>query len=245
MLSLIYRVSLFVGAIANLLMATGLLAHQKAYTRFPSYHRARLITAIWLIVFAAGYILHATLGLRESWPAAASALTVSYFHFGAIAFCWGYIPLLNPNYLTRKIIVRDLIIYGVGLISYWTVALIWRDNPLYTVLSFSVFFLYVAYHIILFYRTYHNVSYRLMKMSYGNVSGFVRWLQVSCDLIIFFGTVGVIMLALFQHDTKFPFTVLTLLGIVIWAYIVFSLNKYGSVVETASRATENIAAIDL
>ena len=153
--------------------------------------------------------------------------------------------MLNPNYLTQKIIVRDLIIYGVGLISYWTVALIWRDNPLYTVLSFSVFFLYVAYHIILFYRTYHNVSYRLMKMSYGNVSGFVRWLQVSCDLIIFFGTVGVIMLALFQHDTKFPFTVLTLLGIVIWAYIVFSLNKYGSVVETASRATENIAAIDL
>ena len=70
-------------------------------------------------------------------------------------------------------------------------------------------------------------------------------MQVSCDLIIFFGTLGVIMLALFQKNTMFPFTVITLLGIGIWAYIVFSLNKYGSVVETASRATENIAAIDL
>lgn len=244
MISLIYSISLIVGAVANLLMATLLLAHQKAFSRYPIYHRARLLTAVWLIVFAVGYLIHAVTGLRAFWPSAASALTVSYFHFGAICFCWGYIPLLNPDYLTRRIVVRDLIIYAFGLVCYWSVALLWKDAPLYTLLSFIVFFGYVAYHIFLFYQTYHNVSYRLLKMSYGNVSGFVHWLQISCDLIIFFGTCGVIMLALFNEDSKIPYTVLTLMGIGIWAYIVYSLNKYGSVVETATRATENVAATD-
>lgn len=241
---IIYKIALVAGALANLAMATGILAHQKKYRRYTIYFRARQFTALWLIAFAVGYLIHAVFEPRLYWPTMASALTVSYFHLGAICFCWGYIPLLNPDYFTRRIAVRDTIIYVIGLTAYWTVAMLWKNAPLYTLLSYGVFFAYCIYNLVVFYKTYHRVSFRLLKMSYGNVSAFVRWMQVSCDLIIFFGMCGVAMTALFPENSRIPFTVLTLLGIGVWAYIVYSISKYGTVVETATRATENVAATE-
>lgn len=241
---LLYQLSLVLAAIANLAMAVGLLSRQKAYKKYPVYYRARLMTILWLAVFAVGYLLHFFLKLRAGWPAAASALTVSYFHWGAICFCWGYIPLLNPDHFNRKLVVSNLIIYIVGLIGYWTVPLLWKEAPLATLLSYSVFFAYCAYYLVVFYKTYNRVSFRLVRMSYGNVSGFVRWMQASCDLILLFGIGSVAITAMFPTD-MWPFTALEVVGTLVYAYIVYSLSRYGSVVETASRATESVAAVDM
>lgn len=241
---LLYQLSLALAAIANLAMAAGLLSRQRIYKKYPVYHRARLMTILWLVVFALGYLLHFFFKLRTGWPAAASALTVSYFHWGAICFCWGYIPLLNPDHFNRKLVVGNSIVFGVGLIAYWTVPLLWKEAPLATLASYSVFFGYCAYYLIVFYKTYNRVSFRLVKMSYGNVSSFVRWMQASCDLILLFGIGSVAVTAMFPTDL-WPFTVLEVVGTLVYAYIVYSLGRYGSVVETASRATESVAAVDM
>ena len=240
---LLYQLSLVLAAIVNLAMAAGLLANQKKYSKYPVYHRARLMTILWLTVFAIGYLLHFTFRLRGSWPSAASALTVSYFHWGAICFCWGYIPLLNPDHLTRKRLLIDTLIFVVGLIGYWTVALLWKEAPAATLISYSVFFAYCAYYMVVFYKTYNRVSFRLVKMSYGNVSGFVRWMQASCDLILLFGIGSVAITAMFPTDF-WPYTLLEVMGTLVYVYIVYSLNHYGGVIETASRATENVAAAE-
>jgi hypothetical protein len=230
-------------AVANLAMAAALQAHQKAYSKYPVYHRARLMTILWLTVFAVGYLLHFAFRLRTGWPSAASALTVSYFHWGAICFCWGFIPLLNPDHLTRKRMIADSIVYIIGLIGYWTVALLWKEAPVATLISYSVFFAYCAYYIVIFYRTYNRVSFRLIKLSYGNVSSFVRWMQASCDLILLFGIGSVAVTAMFPTDL-WPYTLLMVIGTLVYAYIVYSLRRYGNVIEAASRATENVAATD-
>lgn len=81
-------------------------------------------------------------------------------------------------------------------------------------------------------------------MSYGNVSGFVRWMQASCDLILLFGIGSVAIVAIFPNDF-WPFTALEIVGTLVYAYIVYSLSHYGSVIETASRATENVAAVEM
>lgn len=240
---LLYQLSLVIAAIVNLAMAAGLLAHQKAYSKYTVYHRARLMMILWLTVFAIGYLIHFTFHLRSDWPTAASALTVSYFHWGAICFCWGFIPLLNPDHLTKKRMICDSVIYLIGLAGYWTVAILWKEAPLATIISYLVFFAYCAFYLVVFYRTYNRVSFRLIKMSYGNVNGFVRWMQVSCDLILLFGIGSVAIVAMFPND-YWPYTALEIVGTMVYAFIVYSLNRYGKVIETASRATENVAAIE-
>ena len=240
---LFYQLSLVIAAIANTAMAVGLLARQKKYERYPDYHRARLFTILWLTVFAIGYLLHFALRLRTNWPSAASALTVSYFHWGAICFCWGFIPLLKPDHLTRKRMIIDSVIFVIGLIAYWTVPMIWKEAPVATFVSYLVFFGYCSYYMVLFYKTYNRVSFRLVKMSYGNVSAFVRWMQACCDLILLFGIGSVAITAMFPTDL-WPYMVLEIVGTLVYAYIVYSLSRYGSVIETASKATENIAAME-
>ena len=220
------------------------MAGGKTYRKYTIYSRARSFTILWLVFFAVGYLIHAIFQIRTFWPTGAAALTISYFHLGAICFCWGYIPLLNPDYLTKKIAVRDTVIYGVGLAGYWASAFIWKQTTIYSMLPYLVFFVYCAYHAVIFYKTFSRVSYRLVTMSYGDVSGFVRWMQASCDLIVFFGIFLVAVTVLFPDSIRYITPVETLGGIGIFAYIVYSISRYGKVVEAATRATEHIADLD-
>ena len=117
-MQLIYQLALIFGAVVNLLMAALLSRRNRDYRPYPNYLRARRFMELWLAVFAIGYLIHAFVRLRYFWPTAAAALTVTYFHLGAICFCWGFIPLLKPDYLTRKILIRDTLIYVAGLVCF-------------------------------------------------------------------------------------------------------------------------------
>lgn len=236
----IYRASLFLTGIINLLMAGMLIGGSKRYGQYPVYHRTRMLAALWIAVFGLGYIVHGIFMWRYTWPTAASALTVSYFHLGAICFSWGYTPLLNPNYLTRRIVVRDSLFYFFGLIVYWMVAAQWKHAPMFTLLSYLLFFAYAAWIVFVFYSTYNRVSYRMLRLSYGNVMGFVRWMQVCCDLIILFGICSVAITGIFPTDF-WPYTLLLFAGVGMFAYIAYSLNKYGATIETTTEATNHVA----
>ena len=240
---LIYRISLVLTGLANFGMAVFLMSNNRKYKRYHNYFTTRILTTLWLLAFSIGYALHAAFFWRYTWPTAASALTASYFHVGAISFNWGYTSLLDPSYLKRKVIVRDTIFFAVGLTSYWTVALLWNDAPVYTLISFCVFFLYALLTITIFYRTYNRVSYRMLKMSIGSVGSFVRWMQVCCDLIILFGVGSVAITALFPNSF-WPYILLLYAGVGMFGYIVYSLEKYGNVIEDATKATILVADIE-
>ena len=237
---IIYRIALFVTGIINILMAGVLLMGSKPYRQYAVYFRTRMLTVVWISVFGLGYILHGLLMWRNTWPTAASALTVSYFHIGALCFSWGYTSLLNPHYLTPRIIVRDSVYYFFGLMVYWMVALMWKEQPTFTMLSYGLYFIYAAWVVFKFYQTYNQVSFRLVRLSYGNVMDFVCWLQVCCDLIVLFGISSVVITALFPTDF-WPYTLLLIAGVGMFGDISFSLNKYGATVETTTEATRKVA----
>ena len=226
----IYRITLLLTGLMNLGMAIGLHRHTSRYVEYPIYRMTRILTSIWLTAFAIGYMLHAAFIWRNTWPTAASALTVSYFHVGAICFSWGYTSLLDPDYLKRRIVIRDLAIFMVGMLGYWSVALCWKEAPTYTLLSFILFFLYGLWVIIVFYRTYNRVSYRMMKMSMGSVSGFVRWMQVCCDMIVMFGIGSVTITGIFANELV-PYVLLLCAGVGMFGYMVYSLEKYGQIIK--------------
>ena len=137
---IIYRAALFVTGVINLLMAGMLIKGSKPYRQYVIYYRTRMLTSLWIGVFGLGYILHGVLMWRYTWPTAASALTVSYFHLGSICFSWGYTPLLNPKYLTHRIVIRDSLYFFIGLAVYWTVALLWKYEPTLILISYCMHF---------------------------------------------------------------------------------------------------------
>ncbi len=225
----IYILTLVITGILNILLGVFLLRNVKSYRKLIDYYRTRLLTVVWLFSFGIGYILHAILLWRYTWPTAASSLTVSYFHIGALCFSWGYTPLLNPAYLTRRVVIRDALFYLFGLIVYWSVALIWRYAPISTLISFCIFFAYAAYAAYTFYKTYNRVSYRRAKMGAGGIGNFVQWMQMCCDLIVLFGICSVVITAVFPTDV-WPFSFLLVSGFGMFSYIVYSLDKYGPII---------------
>ncbi len=233
---MIYRITLILTGFINVAMAMCLLRSSRQYKKYPTYRTTIFLTIVWLLAFGTGYVVHAVTCWRFTWPTAASALTASYFHLAALCFSWGYTSLLDHTFLTKKVLIRDSAIFVVGVTAYWTVAMRYTHAPLYTLLSFSIFFFYALYCVIMFYRTYNRVSYRMMKMSIGSVGNFVRWMQVCCDLIILFGIGSVAVTAMFPNDV-WPFVLLLVAGVGMFGYMVYSLEKYGSVIDDATKAT--------
>lgn len=227
----IYHTSLIVTSILNLLLAVFMLWKNNKYRKYKHYYRTRCLTVVWLVAFGIGYLLHAFFQWRYSWATAASALTVSYFHIGALCFSWGYTPLLNPKYLTKKVIVRDLMIFFTGLIIYWTVAIAIPYAPILTIFSFGFFFAYAAYIAFVFYSTYNRITYRIMKMDTGNVIGFIKWMQACCDLIVVFGIGSVGLTAAFPLEI-WPYSLLLWAGFGMFSYMVYSVNKYATVIDS-------------
>ena len=237
----IYRAALFLTGFINLLMAGFVFSGSRVYRQYSVYYRTRMLTTLWIAAFGIGYLIHGLFMWRNTWPTAASALTASYFHLGAICFSWGYTSLLNPNYPKRHTVIHDSLVYLLGLVAYWSVAILWKHAPVFTLLSFLFFFLYATWAMYVFYSTYNRVSYRLLRLSYGNVMGFVRWMQVCCDCIVLFGISSVAITAAFPTEF-WPYTLLLFAGVGMFAYIVYSLNKYGKTIDTTTEATMNVAS---
>ena len=247
----LYNIILLIAAAANVVMGCSLLNGNGNYHDYDIYRRARTLTAVCYFIFAAGFIAHSQLGWRASWPDGASALSVSYFHVAAVLFGWSHISLLNPNYLTRRVAVRDVSILLVGLVVYWTAALT-HLSPLASHLSFSIFFAHALYVSYQFYRTLVRVRRLTKRLPQSEINarwwtdenrsmviGFQRSIRVSCHLIVIFGLGSIVITAAFPTG-QWPYIILMALGIAVFCFIFYGLTEYGAVIEAGTNATEDI-----
>lgn len=247
----LYDITLLIAAAANVVMGCSLLEGNSSYHDYSVYRRSRLFTALTFLIFAAGFIAHAQLEWRLSWPAGASALSVSYFHVAAVLFGWSHISLLNPNYLTRRVVVRDISILVVALIAYWT-TVISQFSVFSSQFSFLIFFAHALYISYIFYSTLIRVRplTKRLPQSDGNArwwtdenrSGviiFQRSIRISCHLIVIFGLGSIVVTAAFPTQ-QWPYIILMTLGIAVFCYIYYALTNYGSVIEAGTNATEDI-----
>lgn len=256
---------LYVAAGVNLLIAVVLMHNNYWYQDYDVYHRSRILVAVNYTIFAFGFMLHAYFLLRINNPIVASALSVSYFHSGGVLFGWSHISLMRPNYLTRGIVVRDLVILLIGLTAYWTTALM--SSPacdlasnisisqfsIFQPFNFStlIFFFHASYIAYRFYRTFYVVRRSILMMPAGGESH--RWwtpeakrkvlvhqkaFAIGCHLIILFGIGSIIVTAAFPTDI-WPYTLLTATGIAVFCYIFYALTEYGNAIEAGTNATED------
>lgn len=243
----LYQTVLLVAGILNVMMALALFHNNYVYRNYEVYHRARILTGLCLAVFGIGFVMHYIFQWRTVWPAGATALSVSYFHTGGAMISWSHTSLLNPDYLTRTVLIRDTAIVIVGLISYWTAASCLTLRVFH--LSLIVFFLHILWLSFKFYYTYYTVSRRMAEMQlYEQSDGtqlyslfpYHHSFLLSCHLIIGFGIGSIVFTALIPNSV-WPYTLLLTVGIAVFIYIFYSLSEYGTVIDSASSATEEVA----
>jgi hypothetical protein len=250
----LYSITLLIAAAVNVIMGCALIAGNATYRNYTVYRRSRRLTALTFLVFAAGFIAHSQLGWRATWPAGASALSVSYFHVAAVLFGWSHISLLNPNYLTSRIAVRDIAILVVGIIAYWTAAASFSLITFH--FSLLIFFLHALYISYIFYCTLVRVREETGRLPQSDnnarwwtddnrkmVMGFQRSIRVSCHLIIIFGLGSIVVTASFPTE-QWPYIILMVLGIAVFCYIYYGLTNYGTVIEAGTNVTEDVNSID-
>ena len=238
----LYHLVLILAGAVNLLIAMALLHDNVYFNNYEVYRRARIFVAINYAIFGVGFLMHAYFSWRTSWPEAASALSVSYFHSGGVLFGWSHISLMRPDYVTRRVVVRDLSILAVGVVTYWTFLAPW---------TFAIFFVHASSIAFMFYRTYFQVRRSIKRMPANQKSpswwtaeakrtvlGFHHSFVIGCHLIVLFGLGSIVITAAFPEDV-WPYTVLMLSGIVVFCFIFYSLVEYGNVIDAATNATED------
>ena len=270
-LQLYYTVLYLAGAI-NIMIALVLIHNNVYYADYDVYRRSRTLVAVNYAIFAVGFFLHAHFCLRFTNPVLASALSIAYFHSGGVLFGWSHISLMRPDYLTRRVVIRDLAILALGLVCYAAVGLSSLSpavgltslrpavgcaaavpQPLSLPLSFLIFFAHATYIAYTFYRTYYQVRRSIVHRPADDVAWWTpekkrtvlnrhHAVVIGCHLIIIFGLGSIAITAAFPHDI-WPYTLLTAAGIAVFSYIFYALVEYDAVIDSATCATEDAANV--
>ena len=214
--------SLLVVGAANIAMAIGLLINNYAYRHYPVYHRSRVLTALFFVAFGIGLLLHCHFHWRQTCPPMATALSLTYFHIAAVVITCSHTSLLNPRYLSGRVAARDMILLTIGLAA---------------ILPFLVNAVWMACD---FYTTYYRIR-RHPFPALRNVGGkrIFRWMLLSCHLIIAFG-IGSIVFTWLLPTAVWPYSVLLCVGGLVFVYIYYSISEYGTIIDTATNAVEDI-----
>lgn len=248
-----YNLSLLLAGIVNLMMAAVLLYNNFYYRDYVVYFRSRQLTALSLAVFGAGFLLHLHFGWRASWPIAASALSVSYFHIGGLLLSWSHTSLLNPQYLRHFVIVRDAIALFIGITVLWVGA--FMHSFLILNIGVGVFLVHVAWMSVDFLNTNYRVRRQFKRLPVTEMNA--RWwsstvkqsvfwgqrsMSIACYMIILWGLGSIILTALIPYSV-WPYTVLLCMGCCVFGYIFYTLDNYGMVIEAATNATEDVTLL--
>ena len=224
----LYDLSLLIVGALDLAMAIGLLVNNYAYRHYPVYHRSRVLTAVFFAVFGIGLLLHYHFHWRQTCPPMAMALSLTYFHIAGVAITWSHTSLLNPRYLSRRVVARDVAFLIIGLSAYWL-----------TTVGVYIFLLHATLMTYDFYSTYYHLN-RHSFPTLGEVGGraIFRWMLLSCHLIIFFG-IGSIVFTYLLPTAVWPYSVLLCVGGLVFIYIYYSISEYGTVIDSATNAVED------
>ena len=224
----LYDLSLLIVGGLDLAMAIGLLVNNYAYRHYPVYHRSRVLTAVFFAVFGIGLLLHYHFHWRQTCPPMAMALSLTYFHIAGVAITWSHTSLLNPRYLSRRVVARDVAFLIIGLPAYWL-----------TTAGVYIFLLHATLMTYDFYSTYYHLN-RHSFPTLGKVGGraIFRWMLLSCHLIIFFG-IGSIVFTYLLPTAIWPYSVLLCVGGLVFIYIYYSISEYGTVIDSATNAVED------
>jgi hypothetical protein len=118
-------------------------------------------------------------------------------------------------------------------------------------LALGVFFIHAIFITFVFYHTYYMVRRNIEDMPADEKAP--RWwtlenkqrvlnrhhsFVLGCHLIVFFGLGSIVVTACFPTDI-FPYTILSVAGVIVFCYIFYSLVEYGRIIDAGTCVTED------
>lgn len=232
-----YNITLVVGVMVNGFAGLLLLIQSLFERAHPSYQRALALSGIVLWLYGAGFALHVYFQWRTQMPSLASALTLTYFHLGGMLFSWSHIGLVDPFYSSWKIYVRDLLIAGCAIPCYWAGT---NSIPIHYI-GYAICVAHCCFFSLTFYTKYYSIRGKLHEVTTDmRIRRHMRFMAVSCNLIIVFGIGGILITSLWQEE-EWPYTLLMVASSIVFGYIAASLILYKDVVESVGNAIEDVA----
>lgn len=221
----LYHNSILAGAVITGALALCLmLVKPPAREEYATYRRAKLLLAIGYAVYSLGISVFIVYPLRREMPMLCPAVNLTYYFAAMFLFGYSFISLLSPGYYTRARSRRFLLTWGGYVAALWSLTLLspaeWQPTVL---LGFGGWFLVETLVLTRRFVISYAALRRQLNENYADSTVmFIRWLNTSAWLVIFFG----ILCGVFAFLSPLCISLLLVAGCGVFVYIYVSIQNY-------------------
>lgn len=174
-----------------------------------------VITTILCLMLLAVDITKGSVGMR--------CVMLSFFYAMGIQWCWMVIPLVAPDYLTKKMVIRDAIIFVTSLVIANVITnALGFDNKFVVIALAVIFVAHCSYWVMRFGKLYRRAMFSLEEEYSDYIFLYIDWTYDASLAIIVFSLSG----PLLCYSDRITIAVFFLFAALAYFYVVQSLNRY-------------------
>lgn len=150
-------------------------------------------------------------------------LMLSFFYGMGIQWVWMVIPLIAPDYLTKKTVIKDAAIFLVSLLlANISTNVLGIENRFIGIALAAIFVAHCGYWVMIFGKLYRRAMFSLEEEYSDYVFLYIDWTYDASLAIIVFTLSGVLLC----YSDRITIAVFFFFAALAYFYVVQSLNKY-------------------
>lgn len=150
-------------------------------------------------------------------------LMLSFFYGMGIQWVWMVIPLIAPDYLTKKTVIKDAAIFLVSLLlANISTNVLGIENRFIGIALAVIFVAHCGYWVMIFGKLYRRAMFNLEEEYSDYVFLYIDWTYDASLAIIVFTLSGVLLC----YSDRITIAVFFFFAALAYFYVVQSLNKY-------------------
>lgn len=150
-------------------------------------------------------------------------MMLSFFYAMGIQWVWMVIPLIAPDYLTKKTVIRDIVIFMSSLLlANITTNVLGIEAKFIGIALGVIFVTHCGYWVMIFGKLYRRAMFSLEEEYSDYVFLYIDWTYDASLAIIVFTLSGVLLC----YSDRITIAVFFFFAALAYFYVVQSLNKY-------------------
>ncbi|MBQ0156538.1 MAG: helix-turn-helix transcriptional regulator [Bacteroidales bacterium] len=150
-------------------------------------------------------------------------MMLSFFYAMGIQWVWMVIPLIAPDYLTKKTVIRDIVIFLSSLfLANITTNALGIEAKFIGIALGVIFVAHCGYWVVVFGKLYRKAMFSLEEEFSDYVFLYIEWTYDASLAVIVFTLSGVLLC----YADRITIAVFFFFAALAYFYVVQSLNKY-------------------